>query len=104
LPFHLKGSTNATQAREDVQQLCKTAIDLTVSDPGKVVAWEDISDYGPNFDQSYFDGKTFWNEEVQTDNDTIVPGLASNRLEIDAERIDDLYETVAGRAPFACPM
>lgn len=102
----LLGYSDASQegeARETVKQLCKTAMDLAASDPGKVVDWEDISDYGPNFDQSYFDGKTFWNEEVQTDIDTIVPGLASNRLDIDAERIDDLYETVAERVPFAWP-
>jgi len=90
-------------AREDVKQLCKNAMDLAANDPGKMVPWEDISGYGANFDQNFFDGKTFWNEEVQTDIDTIVPGLASNRLDIDAERVDDFYETVAERVPFAWP-
>ena len=100
------GYTDVSQeadAREDVKQMCKTAMDLAANDPDKMIPWEDIAGYGANFDQNFFEGKTFWNEEVQTDIDTIVPGVPSNRLEIDAERVDDLYETVAERVPFAWP-
>lgn len=96
-------ATDIEAGRESVKQLCKAAMDEASTDPNMAVHWDEIAGYGGNFDQNYYDGKTFWNEEIQTNVDTIVPGLASNRLETDAERVSDFYETVAERTAFTWP-
>lgn len=69
--------------------------------------WNDvngqITNKGSNFDKEYYDGNSFWNEEYQTNYDTLIPDEPSNVLRRDAERVDDLYETVAERVPFEWP-
>lgn len=96
-------ATDIEEGRESVKQLCKAAMDEASTDPNMAVQWDEIAGYGGNFDQNFYDGKTFWNEEIETNVDTIVPGLASNRLKTDAERVDDFYETVAERTAFTWP-
>lgn len=95
------------KAKNKIEQLCHAAMDAVKDDPNKVVQWNDalgqVTNKGTNFDKEYFDGNTFWNEEYQTEYDTLIPGEPSNVLRRDAERVDDLYETVAGRVPFEWP-
>ncbi len=73
----------------------------------QVVQWNEvngqITNKGSNFDKEYYDGNTFWNEEYQTNYDTLIPDEPSNVLRRDAERVDDLYETVAERVAFEWP-
>jgi len=88
-------------ARLRFKKICEKAMD--VSEPSKSVAWDLVSNKGPNFDKHYYDGKTFWNEEYETKYDSIVPNEPSNRLSRDAERVGDLYETVAERLAFQWP-
>ena len=66
-------------------------------------ALSQVTNKGSNFDSEYYDGNTFWNEEYQTNYDTLIPDEPSNVLSRDAERVDDLYETVAERVPFEFP-
>lgn len=96
-------ATDIEEGRESVKQLCKAAMDEASTDPNMAVQWDEIAGYGGNFDQNFYDGRTFWNEEIETNVDTIVPDLASNRLKTDAERVDDFYETVAERTAFTWP-
>jgi len=90
-------------AKERVKSICKTAMDAMAMDPTKSVPWEQVTNKGDNFDQQYYDGKTFFNEERQTDYDSLIPGEVNNELKRDGERIDDLYETVLERVPFQWP-
>jgi hypothetical protein len=99
----LEGDALENAAREAVRLLCKTAMDEAATDAGRFIPWDEVTGYGENFDKQYYDGKSFWNEEVQTDYQTLVPDWPSNKLETDAERVDDLYETVAERTTFAWP-
>ena len=88
-------------ARLKFKRICEEAMD--VSEPSQSVAWDLVSNKGPNFDKQYYDGNTFWNEEYETKYDSIVPNEPSNRLSRDAERVGDLYETVAERLAFQWP-
>lgn len=90
-------------ARQRVRNLCEETIKEKMADPSYVVPWVNVANKGPQFDKEYFDGNTFWNEEYQTDLDPLIPGEPSNVLEDDAERVDDLYETVLTRVPFQWP-
>lgn len=90
-------------AKERVKTICKTAMDAMAIDPTKSVPWEQVTNKGHNFDEQYYDGKTFFNEERQTDYDSLIPGEVNNELKRDGERIDDLYETVLERVPFQWP-
>ena len=67
------------------------------------VNWSKIANKGANFDKQYYDGNTYWNEERETIYDTLIPNEPSNRLSRDAERVDDIYETVAERLSFSWP-
>lgn len=95
------------EAKKAVDKLCRAAMDIVMKDPNKVVQWNNVNgqvtNKGSNFDQEYFDGNSFWNEEYQTNYDTLIPDEPSNVLRRDAERVDDLYETVAERVPFEWP-
>ena len=90
-------------ARMKVDQMCQKAMDDAMTLPSKSVPWEKVANKGANFDKQYYDGNTYWNEEFETNYDTIVPGVPSNRLSRDAERVGDLYETVAERLSFQWP-
>jgi hypothetical protein len=90
-------------ARMKVDQMCQKAMDDGMTLPSKSVPWEKVANKGDNFDKQYYDGNTYWNEEFETNYDTIIPGVPSNRLSRDAERVGDLYETVAERLSFQWP-
>jgi len=95
--------TAIAEAKVKVMELCHAAMDAVMNDPAKVVPWDQVTNKGENFDKEYFDGNTFWNEEYQTNYDTLIPGEPANKLRRDAERVDDLYRTVASRVPFEWP-
>jgi hypothetical protein len=78
-------------------------MDYAMEDPSKSVAWSQVANKGDNFDKQYYDGNTYWNEEYETNYDSLIPNEPSNRLSRDAERVDDLYETVAERLSFQWP-
>ena len=94
-------------AIEQTKQLCKKAMDKVANDANSVVEWNletsRVTNKGHQFDKEYYDGNTYWNEEYETKQDRIVPGLDANVLERDAEVVDDLYETVAERIPMEFP-
>lgn len=106
IKFNTVGVTDPTDvdiARQRVKSICKTAMDNMATDPTKSVPWEQLSNKGENFDQEFYDGNTFFNEERQTDYDSLIPGEVSNKLSRDGERIDDIYETVLERVPLQWP-
>lgn len=94
-------------AIEKATQLCRAAMDNVATDANSVVQWNletnKVTNKGHQFDKEYYDGNTYWNEEYQTQLDRIVPDLDANKLERDAEVVDDLYETVAERIPMEWP-
>jgi len=90
-------------ARARIAAVCKEAMDFAMTDESKSVRWSQVANKGSNFDKQYYDGNTFWNEEYQTNYDSLIPGEPSNKLKRDGERIDDLYETVAERLSFQWP-
>lgn len=95
------------KAKTEVEMLCHAAMDAVMENPNKVVQWNSlqsqVTNKGSNFDNEYYNGNSFWNEEYQTEYDTLIPDEPSNVLRRDAERVDDLYETVAERVPFEWP-
>lgn len=92
-----------SEARERVRQLCIDSTRDMLTDPNKSLPWNQVTGLGDNFDSEYYDGHSFWNEERQTDYDSIYRGEPSNRLKYDAERARHLYETAAERVPFQWP-
>lgn len=90
-------------ARERVRQLCIDSTRDMLADPNKSLPWSQVTGLGDNFDSEFYDGHSFWNEERQTDYDSIYRGEPSNKLKYDAERARHLYETAAERVPFQWP-
>jgi len=102
LGFHL--SMNATSSPEElVHDICKAASDSYFNE--HYVPWSDVTQKGDRFDKEYYDGNSEWNEEHQSNypHPPIVPGEASNVLNRDAERVDDLYETHLQKYPLQWP-
>mmetsp|Transcript_15515 Transcript_15515/g.22118 ORF Transcript_15515/g.22118 Transcript_15515/m.22118 type:complete len:439 (+) Transcript_15515:52-1368(+) len=91
------------EVKDAVTGLCKAAMKKFEDDPTSTVKWSRVTQKGDQFDKEYYDGNTFWNEEYQTDYDGLIPGEPSNVLNRDAERVDDLYYTVASRTQFEWP-
>eukprot|EP00565_Helicotheca_tamesis_P003147 CAMPEP_0185724416 /NCGR_PEP_ID=MMETSP1171-20130828/906_1 /TAXON_ID=374046 /ORGANISM="Helicotheca tamensis, Strain CCMP826" /LENGTH=404 /DNA_ID=CAMNT_0028392267 /DNA_START=33 /DNA_END=1247 /DNA_ORIENTATION=+ len=95
LLLSLSADATATAGAEAVHILCATA---AAAEKDTFFPWGDITGHGEQFDKQYFDGNTFWNEEYETEVYNRVPyiqGASSNRLDIDARNVDDVYETVA---------
>ena len=60
---------NITAIEDSVMDLCRTAMDNFANDPNSSVTWDKITNKGEQFDKSYFDGGTYWNEGMYlTDN------------------------------------
>lgn len=95
--------TQVNQAKDKVTQICLDAVDKFSKDPKSSVDFPQIAGKGKIFDKNYYDGGTFWNQEYQTNYDTLIPGEPSNVLSRDADRVDDVYETVARKAQFKWP-
>ena len=53
---------NITAIEDSVMDLCRTAMDNFANDPNSSVTWDKITNKGEQFDKSYFDGGTYWNE------------------------------------------
>jgi len=86
-----------------VSEWCKAAIDAY--DETNKIKWSDVTLKGAKFDKEYYDGNGDWNEEHQSNypHPPHVPGRASNVLNRDAERVDDLYESIIQRYPLEWP-
>jgi len=100
LKFHLPANTTAADLLEDI---CAQANEDYVSK--HEVPWSDVTQEGGKFDKEYYDGNGDWNEEHQSNypHPPVIPGQASNVLNRDAERVDDLYETRLQRYPLQWP-
>ena len=101
LTYHLP--ENVTDAEAFVQSICQEAYDKYAND--HQVPWANITQMGDKFDKEYYDGNGDWNEEHQSNypHPPAIPGQASNVLNRDAERVDDLYETNVQRYPVQWP-
>lgn len=102
----LLGITDPTQtglAHEKVRDMCKTAADNFAQDPKSTLDFTQIAGKGKIFDKNYYDGGSFWNQEYQTEYDKIVPGEPANVLKRDADRVDDVYETIARTSQIKWP-
>merc|ERR1711971_18980 len=86
-----------------VSDWCKAAMDAY--DTENMIPWSDVTKKGEKFDKEYYDGNGDWNEEHQSNypHPPVIPGQASNVLNRDAERVDDLYETNLQRYPLKWP-
>jgi len=98
--LHLPANVSA---EEIISDICLNATRDYYED-NKVV-WSDVTLEGDKFDKEYYDGNGDWNEEHQSNypHPPVVPGEASNVLNRDAERVDDLYETHLQRYPLQWP-
>ena len=101
LTYHLPA--NVTDPEAFITSLCKQAYDDYEID--HQVPWADITQEGDKSDKEYYDGNGDWNEEHQSNypHPPVIPGQASNVLNRDAERVDDLYETNVQRYPLQWP-
>lgn len=101
LNFHLP--SNVTDVQDYIKGLCKQAQQDYENDHH--VPWSDVTQMGDKFDKEYYDGNGDWNEEHQSNypHPPVIPGQASNVLNRDAERVDDLYETHLQRYPLQWP-
>merc|ERR1719410_383760 len=100
LGYHLP---NVTDVGSYINDLCKQAQQDYAAN--HEVPWSDVTRMGDKFDKEYYDGNGDWNEEHQSNypHPPIVPGQASNVLNRDAERVDDLYEGDLQRYPLEWP-
>jgi hypothetical protein len=101
--LHLSPGHTEESAALKISELCKMARDAYQND--HVIKWSNITLKGTKFDKEYFDGNGIWNEEHQSNfyHTPTVAGEPSNVLRIDAERVDDLYESQAKRNPLEWP-
>jgi len=101
LEFHLP--SKVTDVHDYVNGLCKQAQQDYENE--HQVPWSNVTQMGDKFDKEYYDGNTDWNEEHQSNypHPPVIPGQASNVLNRDAERVDDLYETNLQRYPLQWP-
>jgi len=101
LNFHLP--SNTTDVKGYVKGLCKQAQQDYENE--HQVPWSDVTLKGDKFDKEYYDGNGDWNEEHQSNypHPPVIPGQASNVLNRDAERVDDLFETHLQRYPLQWP-
>jgi hypothetical protein len=86
-----------------ISDWCKAAMDAY--DTENMISWSDVTQKGEKFDKEYYDGNGDWNEEHQSNypHPPHVPGRASNVLNRDVERVDDLYESIIQRYPLEWP-
>jgi len=96
-------NTTTAILKQLVNDACKEAQDDYFSKTH--VPWSDVTLMGDKFDKEYYDGNGDWNEEHQSNypHPPVVPGEASNVLNRDAERVDDLYENHLQRYPLQWP-
>jgi len=94
---------NETSATTLIYDLCKVVLDDYSTD--NTVPWSEVTQMGEKFDKEYYDGNGDWNEEHQSNypHPPFIPGRASNVLNRDAERVDDLYENHLQRFPLEWP-
>jgi len=101
LEYHLP--TNTTDNEAFIDDLCLQAHNDYFNSHS--VPWSNVTQEGDKFDKEYYDGNGDWNEEHQSNypHPPVIPGQASNVLNRDAERVDDLYETNLQRYPLQWP-
>ena len=101
LKLHLP--ENVTDVPGFVDDLCMQAHEKYEVE--QEIPWSDVTQKGDKFDKEYYDGNGDWNEEHQSNypHPPVIPGQASNVLNRDAERVDDLYETRIQRYPLQWP-
>jgi len=101
IEYHLP--SDITDPKDFIKALCAQAQQDYEKD--NAVPWSEITREGEKFDKEYYDGNGDWNEEHQTNypHPPVVVGEASNVLNRDAERVDDLYETHVQRFPLQWP-
>lgn len=92
LMISLLDVTTTAQAESEVKKLCSSAYDTTSQN----FEFKDISMKGPQFDNEYYSGGTYWNYEVQTD-------AGENVLKEDASRVGRVYEYEAQRRVIDLP-
>merc|ERR1719188_158187 len=103
IQLHIPVNTTTAILKQLVNDACKEAQDDYFSKTH--VPWSDVTLMGDKFDKEYYDGNGDWNEEHQSNypHPPVVPGEASNVLNRDAERVDDLYENHLQRYPLQWP-
>merc|ERR1719190_85547 len=103
IKLHIPVDTTTATLKQLVYDACKEAQDDYFNK--NHVPWSDVTLMGDKFDKEYYDGNGDWNEEHQSNYPhlPVVPGEASNVLNRDAERVDDLYESVLQRYPLQWP-
>lgn len=101
LSYHLPSNTTDVEAY--INSLCEQAHEDYKNE--HQVPWFNVTQQGDKFDKEYYDGNGDWNEEHQSNypHPPVIPGQASNVLNRDAERVDDLYETNLQRYPLTWP-
>merc|ERR1719188_1374214 len=92
IQLHIPVNTTTAELIKKFEDVCKMAQDDYFNK--NHVPWSDVTLMGDKFDKEYYDGNGDWNEEHQSNypHPPVVPGEASNVLNRDAERVDDLYE------------
>lgn len=102
LTYHFPKNSTLTPD-EYIYEICKNAYDAYTQE--HKVPWSNVTLKGAKFDKEYYDGNGDWNEEHQSNypHPPVVPGEASNVLNRDAERVDDLYENHLQRQPLQWP-
>jgi len=97
----LKDDSCSNTVEEDLAEILGTAdLDAGVqalcagADLGNTIPFEKISHENPDdlFTKTYFDGGTYWNEEVQT---TLETGQNTKVLQDDAAKVNRFYESEA---------
>eukprot|EP00565_Helicotheca_tamesis_P004270 CAMPEP_0185741062 /NCGR_PEP_ID=MMETSP1171-20130828/38756_1 /TAXON_ID=374046 /ORGANISM="Helicotheca tamensis, Strain CCMP826" /LENGTH=680 /DNA_ID=CAMNT_0028413003 /DNA_START=1 /DNA_END=2043 /DNA_ORIENTATION=- len=85
------GTKNETVARAALSQVCFDGFNAYEG----TYPWSSVTGYGPEWDKEYYDGNTYWNEEHQTNYDTLVEGEPANVLRTDARQLKYLFDAEA---------
>ena len=101
--LHLPSGTTSDDLEKLFYDICKEAQDDYFDN--NYVPWSEVTLQGGKFDKEYYDGNGDWNEEHQSNypHPPVIPGKASNVLNRDAARVDDLYENQIQRYPLKWP-
>ena len=99
LNLHLGLSTSAStnEAEKAIRALCEGAWNNTYE-----VKYADIAREFGQFEQTYYNGGTYWNEEVQTNLEN-ADGSTSNHLRYDARYVRQFYASNAQTAHVEWP-
>lgn len=97
----LLGFETTDAAREAIWSLCNDGWEEHTEKNS--YPWADVTGYGSAWDKEYYDGNTHWNEEHQTNYDTIIDGKPANVLKEDAYHVDGLYRDDAQRKSIEFP-